>query len=379
MRNNNLQIIALYLPQFYPIKENDQWWGPGFTEWINVARAKPLFKGHNQPRIPADLSFYDLRVPEVREQQVQLAKEAGITAFCYWHYWFGNGKRLLQRVFDEVLKSGNPDFPFCLGWANHSWYAKTWNKEAKDKLLIEQTYPGIEDAEAHFNFLLEAFNDSRYVKVDGRPFLLIFDPGNLPSDYITYFNTRAKEAGFSGLYLVAYIQPQEDKEYYIKRGYSSVLYNRIMHQSKLRTSAKSFINLVHAGDLGNIIIERLARIKRMYRKLFCRLKPFIFDYEVNYKQLVTQNEYEEDVIPQLVPQWDHTPRSGVNGTVWVRATPNNFYLHAIDALKAVKAKKNKLIILKSWNEWGEGNYMEPDTKYGHGFIKALRKAIEQSS
>lgn len=121
------KIIALYLPQYYPFKENNEWWGTGFTEWTNVGKAKPLFKGHYQPRVPADLGYYDLRLPCIREQQAQLAKEAGVYGFCYWHYWFGNGRRLMNLVFDEVLSTGKPDFPFCLGWANHSWYAKNWN------------------------------------------------------------------------------------------------------------------------------------------------------------------------------------------------------------------------------------------------------------
>ena len=122
------RVIALYLPQYHPVAENDKYWGKGFTEWTNVAKAKPLFKGHDQPRIPADLGFYDLRLPQVRKEQAELAKEAGIEGFCYWHYWFGNGKEVLQMPFDEVVKSGEPDFPFCLGWANHDWTTKTWEK-----------------------------------------------------------------------------------------------------------------------------------------------------------------------------------------------------------------------------------------------------------
>ena len=138
--NNNIRPIAFYLPQFYPTKENDLWWEPGFTEWTNVARAKPLFHGHYQPRLPRDLGFYDLRVPETREKQAQMAKEAGIEGFCYWHYWFGNGKRLLSEVFHEVVTTGKPDFPFCLCWANHSWFKKTWDPTKPNTLLIEQTY-----------------------------------------------------------------------------------------------------------------------------------------------------------------------------------------------------------------------------------------------
>ena len=204
---NKVEIIAFYLPQFHPIPDNDEWWGKGFTEWTNVGKAKALFKGHNQPRVPADLGYYDLRLPIVREQQVELAKEAGVTAFCYWHYWFGNGKRLMADIFNEVLNTGKPDFPFCLGWANHSWYAKNWNSDgtSTNKLLIEQMYPGIDDEKMHFTFLLKAFKDPRYVKIDNKPFLLIFDPISIPEEYIQNFKCWTERAGFDGLYLVANI------------------------------------------------------------------------------------------------------------------------------------------------------------------------------
>ena len=150
--NMKPRIIGLYLPQYHPIPENDEWWGKGFTEWNNVVKARPLFRGHYQPRFPADLGFYDLRLPEVREQQAQLAREAGLEGFCYYHYWFG-GKQLLERPFNEVLSSGKPDFPFCLCWANHSWSNKTWNRKSNlqaNSMLIEQTCPGDEDDREHF-------------------------------------------------------------------------------------------------------------------------------------------------------------------------------------------------------------------------------------
>lgn len=161
------RIIALYLPQYHPFPENDEWWGKGFTEWTNVARARKLFPGHNQPHIPADLGFYDLRLPEVRMQQAELAKQAGIEGFCYYDYWFGNGKRLMERPITEVINSQKPNFPFCFAWANHSWYKKLWDPKqpGKDKLLIKQEYPGIKDYTEHFYTLLPAFKDNRYVKV----------------------------------------------------------------------------------------------------------------------------------------------------------------------------------------------------------------------
>ena len=155
------RVIAFYLPQYHPIPENDKWWGKGFTEWTNVGRAKPLFRGHYQPRVPADLGYYDLRLPEVREAQAELAREAGIEGFCYWHYWFGNGKRLLERPFNEVLASGKPDFPFCLAWANESWKGFLHGVKGHNT-LIEQNYFGADDYETHFREILPAFLDHRY-------------------------------------------------------------------------------------------------------------------------------------------------------------------------------------------------------------------------
>lgn len=180
------RVIAMYLPQYHPIKENDNVWGKGFTEWNNVAKARPLFRGHHQPNIPADLGFYDLRLPETRELQAKLAKEAGIEGFMYWHYWFGNGKRLLERPFNEVLESKKPDFPFCLGWANHDWKTSTWatmgNFQA-NHMICEQKYLGDEDYVMHFNYCLKAFKDHRYIKVDGKPFFLLYDAKALPNSH----------------------------------------------------------------------------------------------------------------------------------------------------------------------------------------------------
>lgn len=362
-------IIAFYLPQFHPFPENDEWWGKGFTEWTNVGKAKPLFKGHNQPRVPTELGYYDLRLPIIREQQAQMAREAGVTAFCYWHYWFGNGKRLIADIFDEVLNSGHPDFPFCLGWANHSWYAKNWNADGttSNKLLIEQTYPGIEDAKMHFSFLLRAFRDSRYVKIDGAPLLFVFAPQDLPVEYVSKFRLWTKNAGFPDIYLVANMASDYSKEDAFRDGYNAVSYQRLA-------------DALHKGN--NIQDKIYRRMQSTFKKAFSRINkkpPFLVDYSTSYHTLITEEDYEENVIPAIVPQWDHTPRSGWNGSLFVNAKPKYFYEHAKDALKAVSNKKNPILFLKSWNEWGEGNMMEPDLTYGRGFIDALRKAVDELS
>lgn len=178
MSAKRARLIAFYLPQFHPIPENDKWWGKGFTEWTNVTKAKPMFRGHHQPHLPTDLGFYDLRVPETRIAQTEMARKYGIEGFCYWHYWFGRGKRLLDRPFSEVLKSGQPNFPFCLCWANQSWTKSRYGYPGK--VLTEQTYDGIEDYKNHFFALLNAFNDERYMTIDGKKVFLIFQPERLP-------------------------------------------------------------------------------------------------------------------------------------------------------------------------------------------------------
>ncbi len=196
-------VVALYLPQFHPIKENDEWWEPGFTEWTNVTKAKPLYWGHHQPNLPSELGFYDLRVSETREQQAQLAREYGVDAFCYYHYWFGNGRRILERPFEEVLASGKPDFPFMLCWANETW-SGIWHG-LDNRILIRQAYPGPEDHKQHFKTLLPAFRDKRYLKVNGKPIFMVYRPEALPNpeEFCQIWRTLAIEADLPGMYLIA--------------------------------------------------------------------------------------------------------------------------------------------------------------------------------
>ncbi len=362
-----MEIIAFYLPQFHPFKENDEWWGKGFTEWTNVGKAKPLFKGHNQPRVPTELGYYDLRLPLVREQQAEMARDAGVTGFCYWHYWLGNGRRLIPEIFDEVLNTGKPEFPFCLGWANHSWFAKNWNSDGTttEKLLAEQTYPGLEDAKLHFDYLLKAFKDPRYIKIEGKPLLYIFRPKEVPQLYIDYFKNAALNSGFPGIFLVGELKGQESRVQCISRGFDAVSYQRL---TEIPTAGQVFPGQI----LAKKIIRRINRAAR-------GLPPRLEDYGKVYSRLLTPLEKENDVFPVLLPQWDHSPRSGKNGTIFINAKPEVFYKHAKQALKIVKEKaaEKQILFLKSWNEWGEGNMMEPDLTYGRGFINALRRAVDE--
>lgn len=359
------KIIALYLPQFHPVKENDEWYGAGFTEWTNVAKAKPLFKGHQQPKIPKDLGFYDLRVPEIRKRQAEMAIDAGISAFCYYHYWFGNGKVLLEKPLMEMVNTGEPDFPFCICWANVSWHNKLWNPTTKkigSKLLIEQQYPGIEDVKAHFNFLLPAFKDERYYKIDGRLLFVIYEMKDMPNfeQYKSIWNELAKENGLPEFYFLAFANNMDE-----------------LSKSKNFSADGIVLSLLHS-------VEHLnwPRYKRGIRKIWFKLRHlprFRYSYKKAMKSFICKECKDDNVIPVIIPNWDNTPRRAWDALILTNSNPSLFKQHVREVLDCVKDKpENKQIIfLKSWNEWGEGNYMEPDLQYGHGYIYALKEALEE--
>lgn len=383
------RVIAYYLPQFHPIPENDKAWGPGFTEWTNVAQARPLFRGHYQPRIPADLGFYDLRLPEVREQQANLARKAGVEGFCYWHYWFGGGKMLLERPFQEVLKSGNPDFPFCLAWANHHWSTKTWKRgkgtSESHIMIAEQTYPGIEDYKSHFNYCLPAFLDKRYITVDGKPLFLIFDPYNFKeiTVFMRLWREMAIENGLQGIHFVAISNSTST----VRRKSDGTTERTLPN---LKSSAEVFKPLLDLGfdgvnSFGKPRAEMLytGRNKRLVQKLLRKYVSFLpvntLDYPKAMKHFFAPEDSWENVYPALMPQWDRSPRIGNYDGVFVNSTPEAFKQHIADALDVIKDKtdEHKILFLRSWNEWGEGNYVEPDLRYGHGFLDALHDMLEE--
>lgn len=363
------KIIAHYLPQFYPIPENDIWWGKGFTEWTNVGKAKPLFEGHYQPRIPADLGYYDLRMPEIREEQAKMAKEAGIYGFCYWHYWFGNGKQLLERPFNEVLSSGKPSFPFCLGWANESWHAKIWNPDEvkKDRILIEQKYPGEKDNEIHFYSLLEAFKDKRYITIDKRPLFLIYKPEQFHDIdlFLKQWNNLAKDNGLeNGFYFIAHTSSFDKYKELINLGFDAITVNPMSR-------------LINGLSKPKTIIDK--GINRIRKTLIKSKKINIIEYKIAIKYFLKKKEDSlENVIPTIMPNWDHSPRSDRFAWIIHNSTPQLFKKNVHDALACVKNKpdEKKIIFLKSWNEWGEGNYMEPDLKFGRGYLDALKSEVE---
>lgn len=380
-----VRIIALYLPQFHPIPENDLWWGPGFTEWINVVRAKPLFRGHRQPRIPADLGFYDLRLPETREQQARLAREAGIEGFCYYHYWFGGGKQLLERPFNEVVASGKPDFPFCICWANHTWSNKTWRRTSvlqRDGLMVEQTYPGREDDTAHFLSLLDAFRDRRYMTVDGKLLFTIYDPLGFPhvGDFIELWQRLAAEHGLPGFYFVGMtpstlsfkITPDGKRQPAMPNLRSSAeIYNHVLSLGfdAVNSFGKRRGEMLYEGKVKNIA-------KAVMRRMGLPAGSQCYDYERTVANFFAPEDAWENVFPTILPQWDRSPRVASADGVYVNVTPEKFGRHIRRAMDIVSRKEDehRIIYLKSWNEWGEGNYVEPDEEFGHGLLDALRDA-----
>lgn len=380
MSTDKARVIALYLPQFHPVPENDKFWGKGFTEWTNVAKAKPLFRGHNQPRIPADLGFYDLRLPEISDAQAELAKEAGIEGFCYWHYWFGNGKQVLEMPFDRTVNTGKPDFPFCLGWANHDWTTKTWEKSKgtmKDTMIFKQEYPGDEDYILHFNRFLKAFKDDRYIKVDGKLLFLIFSPFGLPDTkhFIELWNKLAIENGLKGFHFVASNSAPKLSLESTTQSFEKEFEDKIDGTRSLGFDA------VMTSNQKNAEFKVAGKVKKIFSAVIRRIALGLYIEKYPYKKIIdniyTGLDEREDVYPQLLAGWDRSPRSGRKAIVYYGITPDTFKYAAQKAVDQVKNKdpEHRIIFLNSWNEWGEGAYMEPDLEFGRGKIEALAEVL----
>lgn len=359
INKNAIRLIAFYLPQFHPIPENDMWWGKGFTEWTSCVLTRPRFEGHYQPRIPSELGFYDLRLPEIRDAQAELAKEYGIEGFCYWHYWF-NGKLLLEKPFEEVLKTGKPDFPFCLAWANENW-TRMWDGLDKE-ILQKQVYGGYDDDKRHFEYLLPAWQDNRAIKVDGKALFLIYRPREIPdvSSTIERWKEWAKTHGLPGLYIVAIRNPLEEEKFdFEKFGFDGELIFQpdfyVLHEFYKKASSDKIIT-------NDIVI------------------PYDIAWPVMAKKAeeITQ---KENIFTCVVPSWDNTPRRRHGALILHDSSPEN-YANWLDfeIKRIIKRDKDKRIIfINAWNEWGEGNYLEPDLKFGRGYLEATKKVIKHYS
>jgi len=355
------RLIAFYLPQFHPIPENDEWWGKGFTEWTNVSKSDPLFEGHYQPHIPADLGFYDLRLPEARQAQADLAREYGIHGFCYYHYWF-KGKRLLERPFNEVLESGQPDFPFCLCWANETW-SRRWLGE-ESHILAKQDYSAEDDLD-HAQALMPALADPRCITVDGRPLFLIYRPKDLPDPQRTTetFRKTCLQNGLPEPYLVgvnAHCRNIDSR--YL--GFDLTLNFR----PQLGTLPGAF---QEGPSLGKLL--------RNLRQGIFSSRLAIYEYEDAIRHM--ENGMRDiPIIPSIFVGWDNTPRRGDKSIVVRDTTPQRFerYLAETIAKAEPVGADGKLVFINAWNEWAEGNHLEPDQKFGRGFLEAVQRVASQA-
>lgn len=343
------RLVAFYLPQFHPLDINDRSHGPGFTEWTHVAQARPLFPGHQQPVIPGELGFYDLRVPETRAAQADLARRHGIAAFCYWHYW-SDGDRLMDRPFREVLERGEPDLPFCLAWANHSWL----DVRNPGRILYEQAYPGLADHEAHFRAIEPALHDPRYLRVDGRPLVYLFRPGEIPDleRFVERWQELAVVSGLGGVHLVGQ-ERRSDGDLRARLGrHLDAMVPVTLHASTRRPLRWRVEDRVRRGPL-----------------------------RFSYADLATAGHrplpWARRTYPAVLTNWDNTPRWGRAGTVSLDPRPDDLgrLVRAAVAAVADHPPDERIVFVKSWNEWAEGNHLEPDAASGRARLEAVRAAL----
>jgi len=343
-------LIAFYLPQFHPIPENDEWWGKDFTDWVNVAKAMPQFPGHYQPRIPADLGYYDLRLPEVRQAQANLAREYGIYGFCYYHYWF-NGKLLLESPLHEVLNSGKPDFPFCLCWANEDW-TRAWDGRSGD-ILIQQDYTEDDDLE-HIRYLCKFFHDKRYIRINGKPLFLVYRASKIPVPRKTtaIWREEARKLGVGEVYLCRVESFPDEHTDPTVIGFDAA----VEFQPDWTELGDKLSNGIY-GDHEVFSYDQI--VERMLKKI----KP-------PYKRF-----------PCVTPTWDNSPRRKSNAYIFIDSTPQVYERWLKETIRNFKiySPEENFIFINAWNEWGESNYLEPDLKFGKAYLEATKNALLDST
>lgn len=384
---NKIRPIAIHLPQFHPFAENDEWWGKGFTEWTNVTKAKPLFKGHYQPHLPADLGFYDLRLEEARLAQIALAKQYGIYGFCYYHYWF-NGKRLMHEPLDRMLANKKEDFPFMLCWANENW-TRRWDG-AENEILIEQIYSEDDDLD-HIQFLCEHFfKDPRYIRINGKPFFSIYRPNLLPNleETISIWRKAAHDLGIGEIYIglvntfgakydlialkadisiefAPHFKPPENRYY---EGGTKIIErfnkNRNYWTDRINLKLLSYINYGIAN-----------RFKLPKNKVFDN--NVFYDYQELVEREV-KRELPKNTFPSIFPMWDNSARKNQHAFVAVNSTPQIYekWLKSIFVRFKPLSSEENFVFITAWNEWAEGNHLEPCRKWGIQYLEATKRAID---
>jgi lipopolysaccharide biosynthesis protein len=354
-----LRFLAFYLPQFHAIPENDKWWGEGFTEWTNVRSGKALFRGHTQPHVPAELGYYDLSDPSTRAEQARLAVAHGIDGFVYYHYWF-HGKRLLEMPFNEVLNSGQPDFPFCLCWANENW-TRVWDG-GSDNRLISQTYC-IDDDLRHIRSLLPAFADPRYIRVDGRPLFLVYRASDLPHSQETtdLWRAEAMRAGIGDLYLCRVEGHGPDRGDPRSLGFDAA----IEFQPDInRLGPRRHVELV----------------RRALRHYLRPDSPFRHHRFFSYDEIVRLSLQHPDPDYKryrcLMPGWDNSARRRRDAVIIEGSAPSKYEHWVRETIGRFRpySETENLVFVNAWNEWAEGSHLEPDQRWGRGYLEANARA-----
>ena len=348
----SVRLIAFYLPQFHPIPENDAWWGKGFTEWTNVAKARPSFPGHFQPQLPGELGFYDLRVPEVRQLQADLASEYGIYGFCYYYYWF-SGRRLLNRPLDDVLESGSPKKPFCICWANENW-TRSWDG-GNSKILVEQLYSASND-ELFIRSLLQLFSDSRYIRVDGKPLLIVYKAALLPEPKQTTDLWRGVclQAGIGEIYLVC-------------------IQNLTNNAIPLDPRTIGFDAGMEFPPLGGGV-----PVTQLPKLISPSFKGICYDYRETMNNFISVATPPFPWFRGIMPSWDNTARRQNAAHIFLNSSPKiyQYWLNFLIKWTVLERKGDeRLLFINAWNEWAEGNHLEPDQLLGRTYLEATLAAI----
>lgn len=354
------RVIAVNLPQFHPFKENDEWWGKGFTEWTNVTKGRPRFKGHYQPHLPTDTGFYDLRLPQSRQMQADMAREYGIYGFCYYHYWF-NGKQLMEQPLLEILSSGKPDFPFMICWANENW-TRAWDGGVKHA-LIEQHYSE-EDDRQHIRFLCEHyFSDPRYIRVNGKPVFIIYR-SNLFPDMKRSIDVMRDEARKCGeeLYLCRFESLRFLGKKYLADGFDA---------------AVDFQPRFHYIASRSFFKRQWEKFRRAYYGK--RYMVDLYDYKMNVDYALTHLKHDYKWYPCVTPMWDNSCRRvNMMCLAYENSTPELYEYWLSNTIKGAEmySEDENFVFINAWNEWAEGNHLEPDVKWGRQYLEATKRAIE---
>ncbi|MDN5939682.1 MAG: glycoside hydrolase family 99-like domain-containing protein [Salinisphaera sp.] len=367
-----MRAIAFYLPQYHPIPENDRWWGPGFTEWRNVARARPRFAGHHQPQIPERLGFYDLRLPQTRAAQAALAREHGIHGFCYYHFWF-NGRRLLEQPLDAVLNSGRPDFPFCICWANENW-TRRWDG-GEHQVLLGQDYQSYR-ADAHIDWLAAAFSDARYIRVDGKPLFVVYNACAIPDlhERLRQWRAAARRHGIEDLYLCATLSVRNTLDAAALRaaGFDAVIDFMPRPDARGPRTPGNWLRY-----LAPRAWNKLLRATGRDRDLPLASVTNRFAYPKLMQHSMRRWRQDAELLPCVVPSWDNAARKRVDADVYQNNDPVR-YGHWLSAAVQAAARRNseqQLVFINAWNEWAEGCHLEPDIRHGLAFLEQTRAVL----